>query len=93
MTTAEAVPLLGVTVSRVRQLVKGGALYPRVEETARGPLLWFARTDVDALRDLRAETERKRAESGGKGGAIRGTGVVRVPRGHSKGRAQKQSEA
>lgn len=68
MTTAEAAAALGVNDSRVRQFVRDRVLHPRTEETRRGPVHWFAKAEVERLRDERARLaeERKLKKMGGR---------------------------
>lgn len=65
MNTADAGAYLGVNASRVRQLVKDGKLSPRTENTPRGPVHWFAKTDLERLKE---ERERENQERRGRKG-------------------------
>ena len=54
LTAAQAAEYLGYRdSSRVRQLVRGGKLQADKEDTPRGPILWFRRTELDAFIEWR----------------------------------------
>ena len=65
MTTAQAAEYLGVNDSRVRQLVRSGALSARKDETPRGVIYWLSKSELDSYKQRAVATNvEKRGKRG-----------------------------
>ena len=60
MTSAQAAEYTGLDRSRLRQLVKAGELKADLEDTPRGPVLWFHKAELDRLKEKRAKAAEER---------------------------------